>query len=75
MPPPVSEGTFYVWIELPDEVTAESLLAEHRIAVAPGEGFGARGAGWARLSLAVSDETLELGLERLRRALGPTSIH
>ena len=33
------------------------------------EGFGARGIGWARLSLAVSDEVLELGLERLRRAL------
>jgi L-glutamine---4-(methylsulfanyl)-2-oxobutanoate aminotransferase len=63
-----SDGTFFVWFELPDEVTAERLLVEHRIAVAPGEGFGARGAGWARLSLAVSDETLELGLERLRAA-------
>lgn len=37
------------------------------VAVAPGEGFGSRGAGWARLSLAVSDETLDLGLERLAR--------
>ena len=64
-----SEGTFFVWFGLPDGVTVEQLLAEERVALAPGEGFGARGTGWARLSLAVTDETLELGLERLRRAL------
>jgi aminotransferase len=67
--PPVCEGTFYVWLRLPDGLTAERLLLEHRIAVAPGEGFGPSGAGWARLSLAVSDETLEQGLERLAPAL------
>jgi aminotransferase len=65
----VSEGTFYVWVELPHGVTAERLLTEHRVAVAPGEGFGSRGAGWARLSLAITNETLDLGLERLRAAL------
>src|SRR2546421_2662493 len=64
-----SEGTFFVWFRLPDSVTVERLLVERRVAVAPGEGFGARGAGWARLSLAVADETLELGLERLHTAL------
>ena len=67
--PPVSEGSFYVWFELPDDVTAERLLIESRVAVAPGEGFGATGAGWARLSLAVTDEQLERGLERLVRTL------
>ena len=65
-----SEGTFFVWFRLPDDLTVERLLAEHRVAVAPGEGFGARGAGWARLSLAVTDETLDRGLERLRDAFG-----
>ena len=50
-------------------VTPATLLAEQRVVVAPGEGFGSRGAGWARLSLAVTDEALELGLERVRRAL------
>jgi L-glutamine---4-(methylsulfanyl)-2-oxobutanoate aminotransferase len=68
--PAVSEGTFYVWIELPDGVTPESLLAEHRVAVAPGEGFGVRGAGWGRVSLAVTDEQLDLGLVRLSAVLG-----
>ena len=65
-----SEGTFFVWFRLPNDVTVERLLVEHRLAVAPGEGFGARGEGWARLSLAVSDGTLELGLKRLRAAFG-----
>jgi aminotransferase len=63
------EGTFYVWIELPEGVTAGRILTEARVALSPGEGFGSRGAGWVRLSLAVSDETLELGLERLRGVL------
>jgi L-glutamine---4-(methylsulfanyl)-2-oxobutanoate aminotransferase len=65
-----SEGTFFVWFRLPDSVTVDQLLIEHRVAVAPGEGFGARGAEWARLSLAVSDEILDRGLERLRAAFG-----
>jgi bifunctional pyridoxal-dependent enzyme with beta-cystathionase and maltose regulon repressor activities len=41
------------------------VLTEARVALAPGEGFGPSGAGWARLSLAVKDEQLERGLERL----------
>jgi L-glutamine---4-(methylsulfanyl)-2-oxobutanoate aminotransferase len=64
-----SEGTFFVWFRLPAGVTVDRLLEEHRVALAPGEGFGARGAGWARLSLAVTDEVLDLGLERLGAAL------
>ena len=38
-----SEGTFFVWFRLPDGLTASALLEEHRVAVAPGEGFGERG--------------------------------
>ena len=66
---PRGEGTFFVWFRLPEGMTAERLLAEARVAVAPGEGFGERGAGWARLSLAVTDETLDAGLARLRAVL------
>jgi len=64
-----SEGTFFVWFRLPEGATVERILQEQRVAVAPGEGFGARGAGWARLSLAVPDELLDAGLARLRVAL------
>jgi L-glutamine---4-(methylsulfanyl)-2-oxobutanoate aminotransferase len=67
--PLTCEGTFYIWLELPPGLTAGQLLTEHRVVVAPGEGFGPSGVGWVRLSLAVSDETLELGLERLVSAL------
>jgi L-glutamine---4-(methylsulfanyl)-2-oxobutanoate aminotransferase len=63
------EGTFYVWIRLPDGLTPERLLEEHRVVVAPGEGFGPSGAGWARLSLATPDELIDVGLERLVAAV------
>jgi len=69
LPEVEAEGSFYLWWEPPEGLTPEGLL-EHRVAVAPGEGFGSRGAGWARLSLAVTDEVLETGLERLVEALG-----
>src|SRR2546423_6191060 len=36
---PRSGGTFFVWARLPDGLTAERLLAETRVAVAPGECF------------------------------------
>lgn len=64
------EGSFFVWFPLPDGVTFERLLDEHRVAVAPGEGFGERGRGFARLSLATADDALDEGLRRLRQALG-----
>ena len=66
---PRSDGTFFVWLRLPGDWTSERLLREARVALAPGEGFGERGRGRARLSLAVADETLDAGLERLSGAL------
>jgi aminotransferase len=62
------EGTFYAWWRLPDGLTPERLLERARVAVAPGEGFGARGAGYARLSLAVDDDDLAEGVARLAAA-------
>ena len=64
------EGTFFVWFPLPDGLTFERLLDEHRVAVAPGEGFGEGGRGYARISLATQDEALDEGLARLRQAFG-----
>jgi L-glutamine---4-(methylsulfanyl)-2-oxobutanoate aminotransferase len=63
-----SDSTFYVWWRLPEGLTPERVLAETRVAVAPGEGFGPSGAGWARISLATRDDRLTAGLERLRVA-------
>ena len=67
------DGTFFVWFKLPAGVTVDFLLAEHRVALAPGEGFGAQGAGWARISLATPDDRLNTGLERLQAALAAHS--
>jgi aminotransferase len=67
--PAVCEGSFYVWLRLPGGLTPEQLLVEHRLALAPGEGFGPSGAGWGRISLAVADDVFDEGIERLVPAL------
>jgi aminotransferase len=67
-PPAPVEGSFFVWWPLPDGVTPESLIAEHRVGVAPGQGFGASGHGYARLSLALADEDVALAAQRLAAA-------
>jgi aminotransferase len=64
------DGSFFVWLRLPDGVTADAILSEQLVALAPGEGFGKRGRGWARISLATADARLDAGLERLVEALG-----
>ena len=63
------EGTFYAWWRLPAGVTAERLLTEARVGVAPGIGFGAGGEGWARLSLATPDADVAEAAERLAAAV------
>jgi L-glutamine---4-(methylsulfanyl)-2-oxobutanoate aminotransferase len=65
------EGTFFVWFPLPEGLTFERLVSDHRVAVAPGEGFGSRGRGFARLSLATADDALDEGIARLRHAIAP----
>jgi aminotransferase len=63
------EGTFYAWWRLPDGLTPERLMREARVGVAPGEGFGARGAGYARLSLALPDADVDEAAARLAHSL------
>jgi aminotransferase len=64
-----AEGSFYVWWRLPRGLDPARLLADARVGVAPGEGFGDCGAGWARLSLAVADEDLAEAAQRLSATL------
>ncbi|MEV4666726.1 aminotransferase class I/II-fold pyridoxal phosphate-dependent enzyme [Microbacterium sp. LWO12-1.2] len=66
-------GTFFVWVGLrgdDDVAFAERLLAEHGVAVAPGSGFGAGGAGFIRISLVHPLERLHELVERLAVAKG-----
>jgi aminotransferase len=67
------EGAFYAWWRLPRGLTAERLIADARVGVAPGEGFGARGAGWARLSLATPDADIDEAAERLAAVIEGTA--
>jgi aminotransferase len=67
-PPAPAQGSFFVWWPLPDGLTAARLITEARVGVAPGEGFGAQGAGWVRLSLAVADGDLAEAARRLAQA-------
>jgi L-glutamine---4-(methylsulfanyl)-2-oxobutanoate aminotransferase len=65
IPPAPAEGSFFIWWPLPPGVTPESLIADQRVGVAPGQGFGATGQGYARLSLALADEDVALAAQRL----------
>jgi aminotransferase len=63
------EGTFYAWWRPPAGLTPQRLIREHRVAVAPGEGFGSRGAGWVRLSFALPDADVAEGARRIAAAV------
>ncbi|MHB0875741.1 MAG: pyridoxal phosphate-dependent aminotransferase [Anaerolineae bacterium] len=65
-------GAFYVFPSvtrtgLSSEQFAEMLLKEERVAVVPGESFGACGAGFVRCTYATSMGQLEEALERMHR--------
>jgi len=65
-----AQGAFYLFPKMDSfglsaNEFAAKILEEEKVAVVPGEGFGAP--GYMRLSYATSDETLEKGLERLAR--------
>jgi LL-diaminopimelate aminotransferase len=59
----------YVWARIPHGYTsaqiAESLLEQCDIVVTPGNGYGAYGEGYIRLTLTIDDENMERGLQRL----------
>jgi LL-diaminopimelate aminotransferase len=60
----------YVWAKVPEGYTSAQLagllLDKRDILVSPGSGYGDYGEGYIRLSLTISDENLEKGLDRLK---------
>ena len=67
-------GAFYILADIGRATQATYafsrwLVAEHGVAVAPGETFGPRAAGLVRLSLAADAGSLEEGVARLARAV------
>lgn len=65
-------ATFYLWIEVPSGYTSTQttihLLEQTGIVTTPGNGFGAPGEGYFRISLTVSEQRLEEAVVRLARA-------
>lgn len=66
-------GSIYVWFPTKDGMSSaefcELLLDRARVAVSPGNGYGAAGEGYARISLTVPDDRLAEALDRIREAL------
>lgn len=66
------QGAFYAFpciqsTGMDDEVFAEQLLQEERVAVVPGRGFGPSGMGYVRMSYATAYEKIERALEGIAR--------
>ena len=63
-------GTFYVWVPVPRGTTSSELalrcINEAGVVVTPGNGFGASGEGYIRLTLCSPVERLREAVERLR---------
>ena len=70
-------ASLYVWARVPEGYTSaqftEILLEEKGVVVSPGPGYGEHGEGYIRLSLTISDEELEKGLERIASLSIPTA--
>ncbi|WP_117594304.1 pyridoxal phosphate-dependent aminotransferase [Haloprofundus halophilus] len=70
---PKPQGAFYAFLDIDVEGSsldvAKELLTEYGVVLAPGDGFGDAGAGKLRLSFANSLDRLELGFDRIERAL------
>lgn len=68
-PPPAA---FYVWVTVPKGYTSVSftahLLEKAGIVTTPGNGFGAPGEGYIRMTLCTSKERLAEAVERIKKA-------
>jgi LL-diaminopimelate aminotransferase len=64
-------ATFYVWIRVPKRTTSAAftarLLQRAGIVSTPGNGFGAAGEGYVRMTLTVGPERLKEALDRMKR--------
>lgn len=75
IPHALPSGAFYLMVDIASTGMtgldfARRLVAEHGVAVAPGDAFGPTSARWVRISLASSDEALDEGINRLATAIG-----
>jgi LL-diaminopimelate aminotransferase len=69
------KASLYIWAKVPDGMTsagfAERLLDEAAVIVTPGNGYGAHGEGYVRLSLTLADDRIDEGLRRIAALRAP----
>ena len=68
----IPKATFYIWLPIPPRYKTskeftDDLLKTSGIVVVPGNGFGANGEGWFRLSAVATDEQLMDVIERIKK--------
>jgi LL-diaminopimelate aminotransferase len=67
------KGTIYLWIPVPEGYTSASfathVLDKAGVVLTPGNGYGAAGEGFVRVSLTVPDERIAEVVERLEKSL------
>jgi alanine-synthesizing transaminase len=74
VPPP--QATMFVWAKIPEEFAAmgsldfaKHLLAESKVAVSPGVGFGRAGDGYVRFALVENEHRIKQATRGIRKAL------
>ena len=67
------KATIYMWIPVPAGYTsagfAEHVLDQAGVVITPGNGYGAAGEGFVRISLTAPDDRIQEAVERIRRSL------
>jgi alanine-synthesizing transaminase len=70
------QGTMFVWAPIPEPYSdmdslefSKLLIAEARVAVSPGVGFGPGGEGHVRFALIENEQRIGQAVRNLRRAL------
>jgi len=70
---PRPHATFYVWARVPTEESSQAfalrLLADARVVVTPGVGFGPSGEGYVRFALMAPEEQTAEAVDRIARIL------
>ncbi|MCJ7501023.1 LL-diaminopimelate aminotransferase [bacterium] len=65
----VPKATFYLWVRTPEGLSSAQfvgrILQETGVVLTPGNGFGAYGEGYFRISLTVNEDRLQEALDRI----------
>lgn len=65
------KATFYIWVPVPPGYTSQELcvrlLRDAHVVVVPGNGFGANGEGYFRISLTISEDRLGEAIDRIQK--------